>query len=98
MILTNGKGQYGTMIMNTSIRYDSYVRYEPKEVFDGIYTDDNKAIKRIEYRYTPKNQSVYTTWFDDQAMNQWNYRKAEDVIIEEQITIDAAKERRNFVE
>jgi len=92
------KWQYGTMVMYNGIRYDSYVRYEPKEVFDGIFTDDMTAIKRIEYKYTPINQSIYTSWFDDQAMNQWDYRKAEDCIIEEQLTVEAAKERWNFVE
>ena len=85
--------KYGTMTMFTGIRETSFMRYEPTEIFDGIYSDDMKQIKRTEYKFCPQNRPIYTTRWDDQAMNQWDPDKAEDLIFEEQITIDTAKER-----
>lgn len=84
-------GQYGTMHMFTGIRQNSYMRYEPKEVMQGIYSDDMKEIKRTEYKYCPINIPIYNVRWDDQALNQWDYEKADDVIIEEAMTVEKIK-------
>lgn len=86
-------GKYWTIQMFTWIRQDSYLRYEPKEIYDWLYSDDLKAVKRVETKYAPKNWSIYNVRWDDQAMNQRDYRKADDIILEEQITPEQAKER-----
>lgn len=89
---------YGSMTMFTGVRETSFMRFEPKEVFDGIYSDDLKEIKRVEYKFCPENRPIYTSRWDDQCMNQWDSYKAEDCIIEDNITIEAAKERFNLVD
>ena len=69
------------------------MRYEPKEVFNGLFTTDMDAIKRVEFKFTPLNRPINTIWIDDQACNTWDYRLADDTIIEEQITPEKAKMR-----
>lgn len=92
------KGQYWTMAWFTGIREDAFMRYEPKEVFNGLFSTDMKAIKRTEYKFTPLNRPINTVWIDDQACNTWDYRKADDAIIEEQITPEKAKMRYSSLE
>ena len=86
------RAQYGTMHMFTGIRQNSYMRYEPRQVMEGIYSDDMKQLKRTEYKYCPVNIPIYNIWRDDQAMNQWNYKKADDCIYEEAMSIERIKE------
>jgi hypothetical protein len=82
----------------TGIREDAFMRYEPKEVFNGLFSTDMKAIKRTEYKFTPLNRPINTVWIDDQACNTRDYRKADDAIIEEQITPEKAKMRYSSLE
>jgi hypothetical protein len=85
------KGRYWSAIAYTAVRYNSYLKYEPTEIANGLYCDDMKEILRKEYKFSPMNRPIYNVWFDDQAMNQWDQQKITDCILEEHLTPEEVK-------